>query len=228
VAFAWQESGKTPSKIFVKLIGSGQPMRLTTGEGNDFAPAWSPDGRYIAFLRSREPLNTIVMLIPSLGGRERELTRLPLNPGRFLARTLWTVPPPRLAWSPDNEWLLTLQQGPPEAVRIIRISVENGERTPFNLFTDSSTASAQGNLPNAASGDGGLALSSDGRSLAFARSAVLPDSNLFVVNLSAEMLPAGPPRSVHFDRSSIRGIAWAPDGHDLARDNSPSARNDGI
>jgi Tol biopolymer transport system component/DNA-binding winged helix-turn-helix (wHTH) protein len=211
VAFAWQESGERPSKIFVKLIGSSQPMRLTTGEGNDFAPAWSPDGRYIAFLRSREPLNTILMLIPSLGGPERELTRLHLDPARFLAK-LWTVPSPRLAWSPDNKWLLTLQQDPPDAVRIIRISVESGERTPLNLFTGSSTASAQGNLPN---GDGGLALSSDGRSLAFARSVVLPDSNLFVVNLSAEMLPAGPPRSVHFDRSYIRGIAWAPDGHDL-------------
>jgi Tol biopolymer transport system component/DNA-binding winged helix-turn-helix (wHTH) protein len=214
VAFAWQESGKTPSKIFVKLIGSSQPMRLTTSEGNDFAPAWSPDGRYIAFLRSRESLNTIVMLIPSLGGPERELTRLHLDPTRFLDKTLWTVPSPLLAWSPDNKWLLTLEQGPPEAVRIIRISVESGERTPFNLFTDSSTASAQGNLPGT-SADGGLVLSSDGRSLAFARSGADPNSNLFVVSLSAEMLPAGPLRSVHFDRSYIRGIAWAPDGHDL-------------
>ncbi len=214
VAFAWQESGDTPSKIYVKLFGTNQPMRLTTGAGDDFAPAWSPDGRYIAFLRSREPLSTIVMLIPSLGGPERELTRLHLDSAPFLLKTLWTTPSPHLTWSLDNKWLLTLQQGPPDAVRIVRISVETGERTPLNLFTDSSTASTQGNL-SGASGDGGLALSSDGRTLAFARSVALPDSNLFVVNLSSEMLPTGPARSVHFDRASIGGIAWAPGGRDL-------------
>lgn len=214
VAFAWQESDETTSKIYVKLIGSSQPMRLTTGAGDDFAPAWSPDGRYIAFLRSREPFNTIVTLIPSLGGPERELTRLHLDSTPFLVKKLWTPPSPLLAWSLDNKWLLTLQQGPPDAVRIVRISIESGERTPLNLSTDSSTGSAQGNLTEA-SGDGGLALSPDGRTLAFTRSVDLPASNLFLVNVSAEMLPTGLPRSLHFDGAYIGGIAWAPNGHDL-------------
>ena len=214
VAFAWKELGKRPSKIYVKLIGSSEPVRLTTGEDNDFAPAWSPDGRYIAFLRSREPLNTAVMLIPSLGGPERELTHLRLDAAPFLVNGTWTPPSPLLAWSPDNKWLLTLQQGPSDTVRMVRISIESGERKPFTLFADSATTGGQGNLP-VSSGESGLALSSDGRTLAFARSVALPDCNLFVVNLSAEMLPAGPPRSVHFDRAYISGIAWAPDGHDL-------------
>jgi Tol biopolymer transport system component/DNA-binding winged helix-turn-helix (wHTH) protein len=212
VAFAWEELGKRPSKIYVKLIGSSEPIRLTTGEGNDFAPAWSPDGRYIAFLRSREPLNTAVMLIPSLGGPERELTHLRLDAAPFLVNGTWTPPSPLLAWSPDNKWLLTLQQGPSDTVRMVRISVESGEQKPLTLFADSAAAGGQGNLPVS---DGGLALSSDGRTLAFARSVALPDSNLFVVNLSAEMLPGGPPRLVHFDRGYVRGIAWTPDGHDL-------------
>lgn len=214
VAFAWQELGKRRSKIYVKLIGSSEPISLTTGEGNDFAPAWSPDGRYIAFLRSREPLNTAVMLIPSLGGPERELTHLRLDAAAFLVSGTWTPPAPLLAWSPNNKWLLTLEQGPSDTVRIVRISVESGERKPLTLFADSATAGGQGNLP-VSSGDGGLALSSDGRTLAFAHSLALPDSNLFVVNLSADMLPVGTPRSVHFDRAHIGGIAWAPNGHDL-------------
>ena len=58
-------------------------MRLTTGDKGDFAPAWSPDGRYIAFLRSRGPFSTAVMLIPSLGGSERELSRLQLDAAPF-------------------------------------------------------------------------------------------------------------------------------------------------
>src|SRR4051794_1481629 len=84
VAFAWDQPGKRRSNIYVKLIGGSEPVRLTTGNDADFAPAWSPDGRYIAFLRARAPLTTAVMLIPSLGGPERELTRLQLDPAVFL------------------------------------------------------------------------------------------------------------------------------------------------
>ncbi len=169
VAFAWQELGRRRSKIYVKLIGSSEPIKLTRGEGNDFAPAWSPDGRCIAFLRTREPLNTAVMLIPSLGGPERELTHLRLDAGALLFTGSWTPPSPLLTWSPNNKWLLTLQQGPSDSARIVRISVESGERKPLALFADSATAGGQGNLP-VSSGDGGLALSFDGRTLAFARS----------------------------------------------------------
>jgi Tol biopolymer transport system component len=43
----------------------------------------------------------------------------------------------------------------------------------------------------------------------------LLDSRLFVVNLSAEALPTGLPRLLHFDRGAIRGLAWTPDGDDL-------------
>ena len=210
IAFTWQEFGKRPSKIYVKLIGSSEPISLTTGEGNDFSPAWSPDGRYIAFLRSREPLITAVMLIPSLGGPERELTQLRLEAVPFLVSGAWTLPSPLLVWSPDNKWLLTVQQSRSDTVRIVRISVESGEVKPLRLFAGSATA---GSLP-VSSGEAGLALSSDGRTLAFAR-AMLPDCSLFVVNLSAEMLPVGTPRSVHFDRGYVPGIAWSPDGHGL-------------
>jgi DNA-binding winged helix-turn-helix (wHTH) protein len=83
VAFAWDEPGKRASNIYVKLIASSEPVRLTTGDKGDFAPAWSPDGRYIAFLRSRGPFSTAVMLIPSLGGSERELSRLQLDAAPF-------------------------------------------------------------------------------------------------------------------------------------------------
>ena len=44
------------SHIYVKLIGTGgPPLRLTTGSASDYSPAWSPDGRYIAFLRHLSP-----------------------------------------------------------------------------------------------------------------------------------------------------------------------------
>jgi Tol biopolymer transport system component/DNA-binding winged helix-turn-helix (wHTH) protein len=213
VAFAWDEPGKRPSNIYVKLIGASEPVRLTTGHDGDFAPAWSPDGRYIAFLRSHGPSTTAVMLIPSLGGSERELSLLQLYAEPFFDHSGWIPPAPLLAWSSDGKWLLATQEtGPPAAARIVRISVESGEKTQVTLFADSSNNRAHGNLLPI---DAGFALSPDGRTLAFAHSMDLPNSGLFVVNLSADMLPIGRPRSLHFDRSYCGGIAWDPDGHNL-------------
>jgi Tol biopolymer transport system component len=100
---------------------------LTTANEGDFAPAWSPDGRYIAFLRTRGPFTTAVMLIPSLGGPERELTRVHLDAALFFELRGWAPASPLLAWSSDNKWLLAVQQTESLAIRAVRISVESGE-----------------------------------------------------------------------------------------------------
>ncbi len=210
VAFAWDEPGKRASNIYVKLIGSSDPVRLTTDDRGDFSPAWSPDGRYIAFLRSLGPLSTAVMLIPSLGGPERELSRLQLDGSVILAHRGWTVPSPLLTWSPDNKWLLAATGGR-DAVEVIRISIESGEKTKLKLFEDSHGVDSTGPL---GSGDAGLAVSPDGRKLAFVHMIDVPNSRVFVVNLSDDMLPVGAPKSVH-DRSFVAGVAWSPNGHGL-------------
>jgi Tol biopolymer transport system component/DNA-binding winged helix-turn-helix (wHTH) protein len=213
VAFAWDEPGKQLSNIYVKLIGASEPVRLTIGHDGDFAPAWSPDGRYIGFLRAHGPSTTAVMLIPSLGGPERELSRLQLDAEPFFDHRGWLPPGPLLAWSSDGKWLLATQETAPlDAARIVRISVESGEKTGVNLFADSFNNSSHGILPSI---DAGFALSPDGKTLAFAHSAELPNSGLFVVNLSPDMLPIGQPRPLHFDRSYCGGIAWYPDGQNL-------------
>ena len=59
VAFSWGLGGPASNwDIYVKSVGAGEPQRLTTNPARDSAPAWSPDGRQIAFVRSndrREP-----------------------------------------------------------------------------------------------------------------------------------------------------------------------------
>ncbi|MBV8071988.1 MAG: PD40 domain-containing protein [Acidobacteriaceae bacterium] len=213
VAFAWDEPGKRPSAIYVKLIGPSDPVRLTSGNQADLAPAWSPDGRYIAFLRSLGPSTTAVMLIPSLGGQERELSRLRLDAPMILYHSWWLVPSPLLAWSSDSKWLFadTVSR---DSLEVVRISVESGEQTKLNLFGDS-LAHGVDSVFSVASGDAILAVSPDGRRLAFAHTTNIPNRQIFVVNLSADMLPAGPSKLIHFNRTYIAGAAWTPDGHSL-------------
>lgn len=73
VAFSWSGEENTNRDVYVKLIGSGAPLRLTHSPLADFAPSWSPDGKQIAFLRFQENQTVSVILVPPLGGTERKL-----------------------------------------------------------------------------------------------------------------------------------------------------------
>src|SRR5579875_614527 len=81
------EADEGRSTLWQVPADGGDPVRLTRGTA-DTAPAWSPDGSQIAFLRGGgEPAQ--VWLLPATAGEPRPLTRLPLGAG-----------PPR--WSPDG------------------------------------------------------------------------------------------------------------------------------
>jgi DNA-binding winged helix-turn-helix (wHTH) protein len=54
MAFAWDGPQEENYDIYVKLVGAGEPLRLTTNPASDLNPVWSPDGRYIAFTREGE------------------------------------------------------------------------------------------------------------------------------------------------------------------------------
>jgi DNA-binding winged helix-turn-helix (wHTH) protein len=51
IAFVWDGGKGDNPDIYIKLIGAGHPLRLTTHPGSESHPVWSPDGRYIAFFR---------------------------------------------------------------------------------------------------------------------------------------------------------------------------------
>src|SRR2546428_8766549 len=74
VAFDWSgEQPGTPLNVYVKLIGGGPPLRLTTDEGEHRSPAWSPDGKSIAYWANHPDGRTGIFLIPPLGGPARLL-----------------------------------------------------------------------------------------------------------------------------------------------------------
>jgi DNA-binding winged helix-turn-helix (wHTH) protein len=100
VAFSWQGEREENFDIYVKQLGVGPPLRLTTDLKPDLSPAWSPDGHTIAFLRLMSDSTADVLLIPALaGGAERRVTEVaPPDPGYQNLRSL--------AWSPDGKSLV--------------------------------------------------------------------------------------------------------------------------
>ncbi len=119
VAFVWNGENQDNIDIYVKTVGGGQPMRLTTNPISDFSPAWSPDGSQIAFLRSRGAGRAEIFLIPPTGGTERKLAELNMS-GLF----------PTLAWSPDAKHLAFPDYSSTEKTRgIVLLSLDSGEKT---------------------------------------------------------------------------------------------------
>ena len=47
------ENDKGDADLYRVATAGGKPERLTSMKGNESAPAWSPDGRYIAFVAKR-------------------------------------------------------------------------------------------------------------------------------------------------------------------------------
>ena len=70
LAFAWNGGAGPHYSLYVKLVGTEEPLRLTRQASIDFNPVWSPDGRYIAFCRIQKG-GTGIYTIPALGGAER-------------------------------------------------------------------------------------------------------------------------------------------------------------
>jgi serine/threonine protein kinase len=196
VAFSWtgREGGGT-SDIYVKPIGPGEPLQLTRHPNWDVTPAWSPDGRFIAFLRCLDEGKSALVLIPPLGGPERELAEL-----NFPCR----LPGQNLAWSPDSKWLVVptaeKAMGP---TSLHLISIETSERQNLTL------------PPSQGRGDRSPAFSPDGRRLAFVRSAGVGADHLYLLGLSDRLSPSE--ESVRFQSigQSLRGLAWSPEGNEI-------------
>jgi Tol biopolymer transport system component len=160
----------------------------------DYSPAWSPDGRFIAFLRaSRE--ETEVILIPALGGPERKIAEM--SKGRP------ELPSPYLAWSPDgNSLVISDRDSLREPLSLFLLSIDTGEKLRLTF-------------PPARVGDSSPTFSPDGRTLAFIRSVDFGLSDLYLMAFSDGFRPTGDVKRITFENRGARNPAWAADGREI-------------
>ncbi len=204
VAFSWTGPSLRNYDIYVKVVGPGEPIQLTTDRTRDDSPAWSPDGRTIAFLRWASPTDreVDVMVVPALGGAaERRVATVAIRPT--------ALPLKRLSWTPDGRWLaIAGDVSAGEGHGIWLFSVEGGER---RRLTESPGGGAGLGAGGEALGDVSPAFSSDGRHVAFIRETTAGASAIYVQTLSADLKATGIPAQITEALPRNIGVAWSPE-----------------
>jgi len=193
VVFAWNGEEQKVFHLFETAVNPGAPRQLTDGAENDYGPAWSPDGRSIAFVREigRGQVELRVMS-PEDGG------------GRKVAQFVAARTDHPISWTKDSRWLVVAANpagdGPPA---LFLFSAETGERRRLT------------SPPLQSGGDVSPAISPDGTRLAFTRSTSAAWRDVFVVALSNDLAPVGEPVRITNLKRWVDTITWTADGRAL-------------
>jgi DNA-binding winged helix-turn-helix (wHTH) protein/tricorn protease-like protein len=200
IAFVWEGPEENNPDIYVKLVDTGEPLRLTTNPAPDFNPVWSPDGRYIAFAREGEAGG--IYLVPALGGAERKLGEI-FPTGIYYRGAYHQLGRGTLSYSPDGKYLAVADR--PSATEPFSI---------FLLALDTAERRRLTSAPAVSVGDESPAFSPDGTMIAFAR-LVGGAKDIYLVPVAG-----GEPKRLTFEDivrpgSFTDGLAWTPNGREI-------------
>lgn len=189
IAFVWNGEKGGNKDIYVKILGTTTPLRLTSDGADDVNPAWSPDGRFIAFTR-RSDTQSALYIIPAIGGPERRI--------RILSDlTSWEYA--GVAWSADGKRLIfpdRLSQQEPSS--LFSISLDTLEM--LRLTTP----------PASWDGDWSPEMSPDGKKIAFVRGPESAVRDIYVMDASG-----GGMKRLTTDGRLILGLAWTADSRNV-------------
>jgi len=202
IAFAWDGTERRQYDIYVQLVGSDMPLRLTYSKSGLVGyPAWSPDGHEIAFTRCDDGKSDgDVYVVPALGGAERKLTTV---------SCVDTLPGP-LAWLADGKGMLMIDycsaNGP---FGVVLFSFATGGK---QCLTNSGSLSSSDSAYR-------FSLSPDGRTIAFTRRVASVCCNIYAVSLTGgtSRLLTADTRAGCNTLSEFRcgALMWTPDGKSI-------------
>jgi Tol biopolymer transport system component len=191
IAFsAWQVKTAVPNYEIFSMNSDGTGMvDLTNNEASDTYPAYSPDGKQIAFCSDRDGVSAVYLMNED-GSNQRLLTNQITDCGD----PSWSVP----VWSPDGKW-----------IGITSAKVGPNPNGKMDIFIVRADASHMYNLTNDPAYDSGLSWSPDSKKIAFASDR---DGNfeIYVVGIDGKNLIR------LTDNSAVDGQpSWSPDGKHL-------------
>jgi Tol biopolymer transport system component/DNA-binding winged helix-turn-helix (wHTH) protein len=196
VAFAWDGEQQNNFDIYTLAIASGSVRRLTRHLAHDLAPAWSPDGRAIAFLRRAGDDRATLVTVPSNGGAEHPIAETRNDEMRGIPRL------DSLSWSPDGRRIAASHHEPGEPHEGIYLFSTDGEQR--RLTTS----------PMDSHGDHAPAFSHDGRKLAFCRLLGFSNSEVYLLSLDAGQQATDEVRLTRHKRWSSSPV-WSPGGEEI-------------
>lgn len=184
IAFVWTGPTQGNRDIYIIPATGGEPRQFTDHSEDDCAPVWSPDGKFIAFVRG--PGFETELIVRSVEtGEERKY-------GSALHG---------LDWSPDGTHLaIVTSGGPHDMFRVYLINVETHEK---RLLNGDVQSSFQERFPK---------FSPDGKTIAFIRrpNRVAQRGSLFLTSLET-----GTVRQITRETDVIDSLAWVPNGREL-------------
>lgn len=222
VKIAEREKDRVQGDLFMVPLAGGAPLRLTsTVKESESSPRFSPDGRYLAFLSSREGKTTQVWLLDRRGGEAVKLTSYKADVSD-------------LAWSPDGKRLALVvadvdpdnpnpdaakdDEKTPKPIVVKRLQFkQDGQgyltdrRDHLYVFDLGTKASVQ--VTSGPGDDASPAWSPDGRLLAFVSNRTAnPDANQNTDVFVVEPVAGAAPRALTTSPGSDGSPSWSPDG----------------